>query len=751
MDFRSLKTWGIGLLAGLGLAIASEAQATQMYDPTNGRADEIGITIDHTTNKILQQCAEHEHERLVTHDIQEFIHSQLPSFNRQMVPGTIEEACSAFTTSTTRQSLVDLNDFSSSLGLSISQVQEIRARAEATYSSTIWAQAYTRKQENQLFSKQRFIENKEALLKYQTLVSRLDRLQEHLESRPYDVQTQTTDIESRRQDLMTIFREFYGPSESFIGDEKEEMHYLSATRAKRFQQELIALSGEALTGVAILNSNNIRVLEQRIVQSERQYNRAQKDQAIQTENRFASTFVQNSGVLFLTEREREENLTQISSLLNQGKIHPVILPGELRIYRLDSTSEEEVKILAIEQGYLTGLKEETIAQLSNTPEKPLETRVEKPTPLQKEVIQTPTITPQQPRTPQREVIEITLTQPETNLTETRLLELIQSFAGKIYGSHIIQENNLQQIDLWAATAALGKMYGHDTMGSKANRALRYSLLNHEPNLQVLQEAGMGTSFTRYTPYEENNGKENRIALRAILDGKIALDLPDTTILKHIQTLAQKESLSAEELIQAQALLRTIENRGLENTLIAQQTIEEYSPFSGETYCSAHNPIFQELSPEQIQYNEEIGTTLTNYETRGAGSIDKVVEAINYTRDNNQVVSRFNKKALEASNDLGFAYNILADFTMTREERIEAIELSLGMSISNSHAKRMEKEADEYLQQCANEEALASLETNERVNPSELAEMVEAKAYESTRASPQTHSSLPNKRTQKAAA
>jgi hypothetical protein len=718
MSFRSLKNLGLGFLIGLGLAGAAEAK---MYDPTGGQADKIAEEKESTTDKILRQCSEYELARLVAHDVQEMVRLEV-LLDRQMIPSSVEAACESFTTTTTIQSLTDLTKFSNSLELSISKAREIQQNAEATYASQIWAQAETRKDENQLFSKQKFIANKKAILTYRTLVSRLDRLQELLETRPYEVQTQTIDLEARRTQLRTIFANYYGSSENFIGDDKEELHYLTATRARKLQQELLTLSGDAYGGgdllstIHLANSNSITVLEQMVVESEGRYNRALKEEAIRVEGVFASGIVRNKGVIFLTEQEREENLTQINSLLDQERIQPLRTSDGTRGYRLNNLPVRKAEMLANIQGHLV-YPEEEFAELTQIGGDSTITVI---TPIQTEELQ-PTIIP------------ITT----ANLTERDIVELLEDFEGKTYGSYTLQKEALSTVDLWGATAALGKMYGYDSMGAKANRKLRHELLNHSPNLQILQNNGMGPEFKEYSPYRENNSEENGIALEAILSGQIALTIPNTEVLEHMQRLASKETLTTQDLIQAQALIRTIKERGLENQISFASNLQP-----------THNLL--NMSQEQIQYNEQMGKTLSGYEKSGSGLVKEVVESINHYRDQGNVVSRFNKKALEKSGDIGFAYNLLADSERTIEQKISDLEQSLNMSISNSHAGRMIKEAETYMQQCANEEAITELTPNEKVNPAELAEMVEEKAYKATTPK-QTYSSLPTKRTQKAAA
>ncbi|MBT3985426.1 hypothetical protein HOD38_05500 [archaeon] len=735
MDIRRIVTSGLGILAGV---LATEAAAEQRvpsnedvrvemvsYDPAE-ESDSIRRSATVQRIEILERYEEHELKRLSLLDQMQRLQERSPEYLVRTI-SSIQSEKEMFVNSTSRYSVHQLSEKLAKINIDLDALN--RAEDQISLDTGRYLLALTLDTRDQRPRRAKKVEaNEGAFLEYQRMFDENERLVELTERRtqeaiadietrdnttfeqmfaqygenwqellPTNIRIQTAALEDRREALRSRFIEYFGEApEDVIGARNVSSHYIHPQKISEFLAELIRTD---------VHDNHERVLTS--IGNERYRDQLE---ARAREDTLIARLVEQEGVIFLDDQQKLDYQTQIDSATRNDKIRFIGMVGDLWGYGLERVTDQEAREIAVARGIAPVLPEEKIAE--NT------TRNKGVTP------QNNSLTVQDQET--------TVTIYDTHLTEQQILELIQGFEGKVYGAHTIKAEDLE-LTLWNTFAAVGVLHDVDAMGKRSNENLRYEILNHGDNPQVL-----GSSYGKHG----DNSTKNTKALRNLLAGKIDLNLTEDQIYESMQRLSQLQNPNEIEKIAMLLLSREVNSRNLEQTL-AESLRERENALtltSLPDYSLDTNSILS-LTPDQIDYNERMGNLLSQYSTRGAGSIDQVVEAVNYARSRGEVVSRFNKEALKSSGDIGMAYNIIADQELTYDQRIAALESSIGMSASKSTIGRLRGEAESYVQAAAEEEAEETLAPNERVSITQLAQIVEEKAENATRATPTTYSSL----------
>ncbi len=735
MDIRKIVTGGLSILAGI---LATEATAEQRVPPNEEiriemvsynpaeESDNIRRSAIVQRIEILERYEEHELKRLSLLDQMQRLQERNPEYPVRTI-SSIQSEKEMFVNSTSRYSVDELTERLARINIDLDSLR--RAQDQISLDNGSYLLSLTLDIRDQRPRRAKKVEaNEGAFLEYQRMFDENERLVELTERRtqeairdietrdnttfeqifaqygenwqellPTNIRIQTNALEDRREALRSRFIAYFGEApEKVIGAKNGSSHYIHPQKVSEFLAELIRTD---------VHDNHERVLTS--IGNERY-----KDQleARAREDSLITRLIDQDGVIFLDDRQKQDYQTQIDSATRNEKIRFIGEVGGLWGYGLERVTDQEAREIAVARGIAPVLPETVV---ENT------TRNKGVTPQGNNL------------TIQEE--ETTVIVYDTHLTEQQILELIQGFEGKVYGTHTIKAEDLE-LTLWNTFAAVGVLHEVDAMGKRSNENLRYEILNHGENPEIL-----GSSYGRHG----DNSTKNTKALKNLLAGKIDLNLTDNQIYDSMQRLSQLNNPNEIEKIAMLLLSREVDSRNLEQTLA--ESIRERENILA-TNLNYETPSFglsllPELSPNQIDYNEKMGNVLSNYERRGSGSIDQVVEAVNHSRARGNVVSRFNKKALESSGDIGMAYNIIGDQELTYDQRIEALESSIGMSASRSTIGRLKGEAENYIQLAAEEEAEETLTPNERVSVTQLVQIVEEKAEEATRATPTTYSSL----------
>jgi len=528
---------------------------------------------------------------------------------------------------------------------------------------------------------------------------------------PTSVVTQERNLRGDLEDIEKLFSgNFKGVPDAVIGMSNEDYHYQHPFDVRTVHAESIRIRDRARGNASY------------VFTSIGNDGRRQQYQRIDQEQAFVDMLVNNQGVLFLDDDEVREYHSEINGAIANERITFAGEFGGKFGYALANplahVDDEDVKNRAMAEGLvqipafeamaeaveqeakeLFGL-EEVQPQVTKTEVSDTVTVIEVPVFISKE--ESPVVYHSDSNR-SLDLGTVTVYESGDTLTEQQILSLIQRFKGRVYGHNKIQGQDLE-LNTYNAFAAIGVLHGVEAMGRDENWEIRYNLLNHGNNPNVL-----GGSYGT----QGANGPTNIKVLKELLAGNLDINLSDGQIYSTMKKLVEKEDdLKPEEWMAMDFLLSEIKTRGLEDKLMESIASEEDSS-NGDldsissvygTGLGNDNYLSSDLGLElfvgfdgnvslKSSIDEELSTIAANYElNNGRGSRDKVTEAINHMRDNNVVVGRFNKYALERAGQLDQAYEILADQSMTVQDKQQAMEDELNMSISAGYAKNQQPKA-----------------------------------------------------------
>jgi len=726
---KSLLNWAQMLLLGVGITVgaATIANAEEddsnleeiveenprsnyyIVDPTDPQLIKIAAMKASTKKNILAKYTEYEIKTKQFLTRAERLSEVLPTYRiPHIVP--LEDEKEEFTRNTAREDLDDLRQLEASIELQIKGIQEKEFGLEIRYKSEMQTIAAEKKENSPVFAERRFVENKVALEKYQTLHERLDSLENLVLQREENrtIHAQDNTINYRRQQLIKLFVEYYGTEDpSFIGSKQETLHFIPAKRAEKFTQELQMFSGVYADELTVQNYDNIQHISDKITSSEGEHLKKEKNAWILKENEFIRLITENGEILQVTEEIRQEYSKQINDLLGSPQREPEIKP--ITIYDADGN-----KTLAYTFAHVSRKKEERVLAERNL-------FLKNPLTIQEDAIAEKTEAEKTGREKgvQTEVEKLTVeTQPKNLPTiSTYNRTQVRSKLLEMYGDKFPEEN--LHANLWNIVPVITG--DEEDVYVKRNQKFRHDWLNHDPNIQVIREvlAEKGLADEDYTYPEKGENLERNKAIDKLIyeDNRIVLHDKDyNECLEELEKLAKKESLSPEEKTYGTLLIRTARH-------LEEQVLTEYNdPVSDQidqeilTYSTLERENNPTISPDPIERRNEI---LSVYNTSGAiaTSTEELNTAIQVARATENYRGRFRMDSFN-NDEQKRIYEILLGEGSARS-KVDQVREEMNSGLSYSWGLELSKKAPEILRQYSIEKAQES---------TQLASLVEENAH-----------------------